>query len=363
MSLLVIVVPLAIFALLLLMWSLFRIVGEIKRSDPIRLKHCLGLFVSLSLLDLLLCGYILIAAGLGHSSRAAAVAPLQCLFSFILIVICPVAAVLLYRYHGFLRIKESGRESRELRLGRFSKGSIVTWATILAIACAITIVAAAMGGWPLLMYALRNDHGNMAHFLINAGVNINSQDRFGWTPIAYCAARGDRDRVKLLLDNGADVNLGAPLLRAVIKGDIELVELLLDNGADVNAERNYMTPLMTASTRGNRKLVELLLDRGAAIDQRGAHGTALVRAAENRATEVLKLLIRRGADLNAKTGSGQTALMRASSKGFLNIATILLEKGADVHVTNYRRATALTLATERGHTQIRNLLIEYGAKR
>lgn len=346
MSLLVILIPLAVCALLLLIWSIVKIVGDVRRGDQIPLKHCLSLFVSLSLIDLFVCGFLLVAAGLGHSSASRSVAPLQCLLSFILLVVCPVGAVLLYRYH-----RASGAGNTGILIG----------STVVAIAAAIVFVAAGMGVWPLLMYSLRNGHTDFARFLITSGVNINSPDRFGMTPIAYCAFKGDRDTAKLLLDNGADANLGAPLLRAVATGDRELVELLLDRGADVNAQPHHMTPLMTASRRGNSKIVELLLDRGADINARGAHGTALVRAAQNKAPEVVKLLIRRGADLNLKTGSDETALMRASSRGFLDIATMLLEHGADVHVKNYRKATALTLAAERGHTEIRDLLVAHGA--
>ena len=286
MSLLVIVIPVVIFALILIVWSVSRLAGGIRRNQPILLKHCLGLFVSLTLLDLILCGYFFLAAGLGHSSQAEVV-PLKCLLSFIFLVVCPVAGVLLYRYHRNIRTKRS---------------VIVICLTVVTIIASITWVAAAMGGWPLLMYALRNEHSLMARSLIHAGVNINSQDRFGWTPIAYCTAKGDRETARLLLEMGADINLGVPLLRAAIKGDIKLVEFLLDNGANAAIQRHYLTPLMAASTRGNRKLVELLLDRGAVIDTGGAFGSALVCAAESGASEVVTLLIRRGADLNVKTG-------------------------------------------------------------
>ena len=78
MGLFVIIVPVAIFALIMLVWSVFRLGGEIRRNQPIRMKHCLGLFVGLSLLDLLLCGFFIVTEGLGHSA-AAEVVPHKCL--------------------------------------------------------------------------------------------------------------------------------------------------------------------------------------------------------------------------------------------------------------------------------------------
>uniref|UniRef100_A0A1X7T442 Uncharacterized protein n=1 Tax=Amphimedon queenslandica TaxID=400682 RepID=A0A1X7T442_AMPQE len=54
------------------------------------------------------------------------------------------------------------------------------------------------------------------------------------------ARRGDYETVKVLLDNGADPNIGQeweypiPLIKAAIEGHTNVVELLLSKGADPN---------------------------------------------------------------------------------------------------------------------------------
>ena len=70
---------------------------------------------------------------------------------------------------------------------------------------------------------------------------------------------GDLEKVKQLLENGADVNAGdkddrTALMFAAGNGHKEVVELLIENGADVNA-KNIMgkTALMSASRGGIRK--------------------------------------------------------------------------------------------------------------
>src|SRR6266571_9373673 len=63
----------------------------------------------------------------------------------------------------------------------------------------------------------------------------------------------------------------ADLQSAAKSGDIERVKILLEQGADVNA-RNAIgaAPLHEAAWSGNIDLVELLLARGADVDERHA---------------------------------------------------------------------------------------------
>jgi ankyrin repeat protein len=77
---------------------------------------------------------------------------------------------------------------------------------------------------------------------------------------------GDVERVKILIQNDADINLKTwgfkltPLHYACDSGHKEIVELLLQNGADINAKDTFnMSPLQVACIRGYKKIVELLL--------------------------------------------------------------------------------------------------------
>ena len=83
------------------------------------------------------------------------------------------------------------------------------------------------------------------------------------------AGKGNKDTVKALLGNKADVNnRGAqghtPLHQAVRSGSKETVELLLSMGAEINAKTaDGVTPLCLAKRTGHRSVAELLLARGA----------------------------------------------------------------------------------------------------
>ena len=111
-----------------------------------------------------------------------------------------------------------------------------------------------------------------------AGVNVDHAEG-GWPPLVF-QARGDRggnvDRVRDLLERGADVNVrnhkGQTALHCAARaGFLDIVALLLDRGADVDAtDDDGRTPLAAAlhsTVRDKAKLaavIELLETAGAA---------------------------------------------------------------------------------------------------
>ena len=90
--------------------------------------------------------------------------------------------------------------------------------------------------------------------------------------------------------------------------------------------------LILAAGRGHIEIVKLLLENGADVNSRTKDGdTALIVASKAGHTNVVKLLLERGADVNAKNRNGRMALMGATNQGHLNVVKLLLERGADVN--------------------------------
>ena len=177
--------------------------------------------------------------------------------------------------------------------------------------------------------------------ILSKGISdIDTQEEmFGCTALYYAAQNGYREIVALLLEKGADANIGvktkdnySALKRAAVKGYKEIVEMLIQAGADINARDNIVG------------------------------FTALMDAARNGHKEVVELLIKAGADVNAKDLYTSTVLMHATRGGHKDIVQMLLAKGAEVNVRNRFGETALMLATEKGHSDIVELLKKYGAK-
>ncbi len=82
----------------------------------------------------------------------------------------------------------------------------------------------------------KNDF-EMFNALIEAGMDVNLQNKYGWTPLHVSIRRDRRDMVMLLLDKDADINMvdgvgWTPLMESVMDDMPELCELLLKNGAD-----------------------------------------------------------------------------------------------------------------------------------
>src|SRR5579872_6839467 len=88
--------------------------------------------------------------------------------------------------------------------------------------------------------------------------------------IADAAMQGDRDEVRTLLKQAADVNAAqgdgmTALHWAAMHGDADLVEMLVYAGANVRATTRLgsYTPLYLASQQGQAKTIAALLKAGA----------------------------------------------------------------------------------------------------
>jgi ankyrin repeat protein len=81
--------------------------------------------------------------------------------------------------------------------------------------------------------------------------------------------RMDFDKIKLAIENGADVDSCGTLSWAVSMNNFEIVKYLLEHGADVNTKNisssnsGEWTPLMLASDDGYVDIAKILIDYGA----------------------------------------------------------------------------------------------------
>ena len=150
---------------------------------------------------------------------------------------------------------------------------------------------------------------------------------------------GDINHVRLLLDEGADINIqsGAgwtALSYAASNKRVDIVKLLLERGADPNIPNNMGT---TALMSG--QLSTALSGRRSRYDV----------YAEIDSLEITKLLLDHGANVNKQArNNGTTALMMASTKDSVKIIELLLSYGADPNILNNRGDTAITLAERYG---------------
>ena len=210
---------------------------------------------------------------------------------------------------------------------------------------------------------------------------------------------GDRETVRSLLQEQADVNLSQPdgttaLHWAVHRNDLETTELLIGRGAELDAANDYgVTPLSLACTNTNAALVEQLLRGGANPNVAQWTGeTPLMTCSSTGSVEAVRSLLEHGADVNAKENEqDQTALMWAAAEKHPEVVRLLVRHGADIQArsrqiplpepfvietggvfgTNYPQSvyfpkvtggfSALLFAVQQGDLESTGILLEAGA--
>ena len=175
------------------------------------------------------------------------------------------------------------------------------------------------------------------------------------SPVADAAQQGNRDAVKALLKQAADVNAAqgdgmTALHWAAMNGDAEMVDMLVYAGANVRATTRIgaYTPLYVASQRGHASAIKSLLKAGADVKTGTPNGTTpLMAAAMAGEVNAVKALLDAGADANARDEvRGQTALMYAASANRPGVIALLASKGGDIRATS--KVTDLSALTREG---------------
>jgi len=151
--------------------------------------------------------------------------------------------------------------------------------------------------------------------------------------------------------------------------NVAQVKKALDAGADVNAQdKDGWTSLIVAAWAGNIDCVKYLVSKGADLEAKRKDGrTALLIAEVN--LDCVRYLVSKGANMNAPDWRGYTLLLSAVHDAcaagtgvgsMLDCAKFLISKGADVNAKACNGDTALSLA--QGHPGIIAILKAAGAK-
>ena len=165
----------------------------------------------------------------------------------------------------------------------------------------------------------------------------------GPAPVADAAMAREREAVKTLLKNGADVNAAqgdgmTALHWASRNGDAELAQMLLFAGANVKATTRLggYTPLMMAAEQGHATVIAALLTGGADAKAANTMGTTpLMLAAASGNPQAITTLVENGAEIEAREKTfGQTPLMFAAATNRVDAIKALIKAGADVKATS-----------------------------
>lgn len=190
----------------------------------------------------------------------------------------------------------------------------------------------------------------------------------GTVPVVDAAMRGDRDAVRRMLKDGADVNSAegdglTALHWAAMKGDVSLAEMLLYAGANVKATTRLggYTPMLLAAKAGDPKMISALAKAGADVNATTATGvTAVMLAAASGNADAVSALVATGADVNAtERAQQQTALMFAAAANRADAIAMLVKHGGDPNTTT--KVVDLTTFTRELEDEARRFRQQGGA--
>jgi len=231
------------------------------------------------------------------------------------------------------------------------------------------------GSTPLMLAA--QGHPDLVKLLLSRGAKIDAQAQNGDTAIGNACWSSDPASGALLIDAGADVNLGnqwkhTPLWLAAKQGCDSLVTNLIQHHATLDANGPDGTPLMQAVYKDKVSTVKLLLDAGAdpkltsdkPVDPKRPRVTLLSAGANTGDFVMVDLLLAHGLDINGPGEDGITPLINTaqSSRTKSSMILHLLEKGADANAQDNEGCTSLMWATLFQDAETLPVLLDHGAK-
>jgi ankyrin repeat protein len=242
-------------------------------------------------------------------------------------------------------------------------------------------------GWTILHAASRRGHLGVVKLLLRQGADVDVLNKAGRSAAELASENGQAEVVNFISEYKSNANtrnkLQSTTLDTVEYGvdddgkdetkdslhvaaeerDIDTLKSLLERGVDVNArDARNETPLHIAATKGNVDVVRLLVERGAEVDSRDNEGwTPLHLSSRYGHLEVSRVLLDHGANMNARPQIHWTPMHFSAGNGHLEVVKLLLERGADIHAMSSEGETPYQVSLRSGYREIADLLWKDGA--
>ena len=215
-----------------------------------------------------------------------------------------------------------------------------------------------------ILRSVYGDHDEVTQLLVYEKADLNLPNNYGQTPMGLAVEKQKGELIDLFLGSGVKAGLdGETLLRSAAQKNYVGVVAMLKGGVNPdtkNAPGN--TPLIISASLGDTASVNALLAYRADVNAENNDGnTELLYAARyNHPDTVMAILapltMQYRADINAKNKKGETALYWAAQKGYAPVVRILLAYDADKTIKTQAGQTALDVAKKYKRTDVIKLL-------
>lgn len=186
-------------------------------------------------------------------------------------------------------------------------------------------------GYTLLHTAIESGSGPMLDALLAGNPDVNIKNTQGLTPM------------QLLLDRSVN-----PWLRKKNFDYEAAAKQLLSHGATFNfqyTDGHHKTCVQQAISNNQNKMLKLMLDNGADVNTLDKQGSYLHLAIRKKVKiYIVETLLSAGADVNTRDSKGNTPLHEAAYFGREDIVQALLQHRADINARNNKGMTALDIA-------------------
>ena len=221
--------------------------------------------------------------------------------------------------------------------------------------------------------AIRAKNYEEVKILLEKGTKPNKYGKKGLFPLWVACAENDTAILKLLIKFKADVNQktdgeypNGGLHFAAQEGFLDIIKILIENGANVNSLGvvNH-SAIRVACRNGHLDVVKYLLEHGAVLDDKlgNDRATPLEGAAGQGHLDIVQYLVEKGANVNHQDKELDTPIGEAALKGHLDVVKYLLEHGANPALKNDKGYDAAYRAKISGHPQIAKFLAEFLEKK
>jgi len=200
----------------------------------------------------------------------------------------------------------------------------------------------------------------------------NESELTGEVPVVAASRFGDLALIKLLAENGANLNAISPsdgstaLINAVSSQNEGLVRFLLGAEASPNIPSpEFAYPIYIAAQFNNASITQLLCEHGAALDVQPLGGdsfSALGEASRLGFVAVVRILLNFGASPSVSTNDKTSPLHAASFEGFDEIVRLLVSSNSSiVNAKDIDGVTPLMLGAQENRVDVIKTLLEANA--